>query len=199
MKGKVLLAVGSVIVFAFMLSVGAAHAQRTMKFGAGVHLDENTPGIMAAVDIPLGDGVLGVSPFIDLFSKAGSQIISGGLNALIKKAEGKAWVYIGGGGGFGYIKSDAEYMGGGATQKVSASKTQGMANGIVGVEYWGSDKISVFAQARFIALFGGSGTMVPLVPPADSDGSTTFDVDLAVRSFAFQLGLSLKFGGSDDY
>ena len=198
MKGKDLLAVGSVIVFAFLLSVGAAHAQRTMKFGAGIHLDENTPGIMAAVDIPLGEGVLGVSPFIDIFSKSRSQIIGGGLNALIKKAEGKAWVYLGGGGGFGYIKSEMEYIGGGVTQKVSASKIQRMANGIVGVEYWGSDKISVFAQARFIALFGGSGTIVPLEPEAD-DGDTTFDVDLAVRSFAFQVGLSLKFGGSDDY
>ena len=199
MKGKALFAVWSVLIFLLFLKVDTVHAERTFKFGAGIHLDENTPGIMAAVDIPLGESVVGVTPFIDIFSKSGSQIIDGGLNFLIKKAEGSAWVYIGGGGGWGYIKSGTEYMGGGQTHKVSASKSQGMMNGIVGIEYWSSDKISVFGQARYIALFGGTGTKVPLNPPADSDESTSFDADLAVKSFAFQVGLSFKFGGSDDY
>ena len=184
------------LILAALFCPGTSHAERTLKLGAGMHLDENTPGVNAALDIPFGESVLGVSPFFDFFSKSG-----GGINLLVKKAEGKAWVYVGIGGGFANLRSEGSYIAANQSQQVSASKTQSMANTVLGLEYWASERASIFAQVRGIALFGGANEVVAIIPPAD-DGSTTTTVDLAVRSLAFQVGLSIKLGGgggSDDY
>jgi len=174
------------------------HAQRSLRLGAGVHLDENSPGVTAALDVPIGGSVFGVSPFFDFHSKSGSQVLGVGINVLIKKAEGNAWVYLGRGGGYGSVRSERDFLSevGTATQKVSTSKGQAMANAVFGVEYNATEKAAIFIQAKWLGFFGGKDQIVSLPDP----DAPPVPVNLAIRNFAFHVGLSFRMGGgSDDY
>jgi hypothetical protein len=195
MRGSVILSVTLVILVVIAVPY-EVHAQRSLRLGAGVHLDENSPGVTAALDVPIGGSVFGVSPFFDFHSKSGSQVLGVGINVLIKKAEGKAWVYLGGGGGYGSVRSERDFLSaaGTATQKVSSSKGQAMADAVFGVEYNATEKAAIFIQAKWLGFFGGNDQTVAL-----PDG-TSSTVDLGIRNFAFHVGLSFRMGGgSDDY
>ena len=64
---------------------GPAWAGGVFKFGGGVFLDDNIPGINAAIDLPIREGIGSVSIFSDVFSKSTTKIIAGGVNVLKKK------------------------------------------------------------------------------------------------------------------
>ena len=180
------LVVGCVAGF-LIFAAGSADAG-SFKIGGGMFFDNSIPGAHLSVDIPVGEGSFAISPFADIFHKSESKIYGGGLNALIRKPAGESSTfYIGAGGGLASVKVEASA--GGAT--ASASKTSGMANVVAGLEFGVSEKAAIFAQGKWIGTFGGSSTTANV-----SVGGTTVAVpiDLQIRHFALQAGVSFSFG-----
>ncbi len=186
-----------VVCFTAMLTTSTTWAQHTLKLGAGIHLDEDTPGIGLAYDINASEGLVAFSPFLDYFSKSGSKVLGGGLNLIVKRPVGeKGLFYVGGGGGVGSVKDTQEFdVDIGETtdlsvETVEASRTQAMVDVLIGMEFATTERASVFLQVKWIGMYSGEPEKYPL-----SNGEEVAP-ELAVKSFAFQVGLSINIGKS---
>jgi len=131
-----------------------------------MYFDDNMPGGSIAVDIPIGEGNLAISPYADAFFKSGLKFYNAGASILIKKIDGEsANFYFGGGGGFARLDVSVGGLGGALNGFA--------ANGIAGVEFAAGESMNIFVQGKYIIAFG------------DLDG---------VRNFAAQAGISIPFG-----
>jgi hypothetical protein len=191
-----------VIGFTAMLTTSTAWAQHALKLGGGIHLDEETPGIGLAYDISASEGLVAFSPFVDFFSKSANTVFGGGLNLIVKRPVGEKGVFFfGGGGGFGSVKDTQEFdVDIGETtdlsvETVEASRTQAMVDVLIGLELAATERASVFLQAKWIGMYSGE----PEVYRLSNDEEVAPELD--VKSFAFQVGLSINFGQSqfEDY
>ena len=187
-----------VICLTVMLTTSTAWAQHALKLGAGVHFDEQTPGIGLAYDISASEGLVAFSPFIDFFSKSENRVFGGGLNLVVKRPTGeKGIIYFGGGGGVGSVSSTREFdVDIGETtdrslETVEASRTQAMVTVLAGLEFATTERASVFLQGKWIGMYSGDPEVITL-----SSGQEVAP-ELDVKSFAFQIGLSLNIGQSE--
>ena len=184
---------------AAMLTTSAAWAQHAVKLGAGIHFDEETPGIGLAYDINASEGLVAFSPFSDFFTKSENTVFGGGLNLVVKRPVGEKGIfYFGGGGGVGSVTSVREFeieseteTTAPADERVEASRTQAMANVLVGLEFATTERASVFLQAKWIGMYSGDPEVYTL-----SDGREVAP-ELDVKSFAFHVGLSINIGQSE--
>ena len=111
----------------------------SFKAGGGMFFNNNEPG--GGISVDLGDEGLALSPFVDYFGKSGSRFFSGGLNIVAKRAGGEqSKLYIGVGGGIASV--DVEESSAGITG--SASKTQALADFVLGIEFDLHDNIGGF-------------------------------------------------------
>jgi hypothetical protein len=137
----------SCMVGSMFLAAGSASAAGAFKIGGGIYFEETTPGGHISIDIPVGEGSFMISPFADLFHKSELKLYSGGVNILMKKPAGESGqIYYGVGGGFSKVEV--------TDQGVSVSKTEAMANGVLGFEFSVSDRAAIFLQGKYIATFG---------------------------------------------
>lgn len=187
-----------VICLPIMLTTSTAWAQHALKLGAGVHFDEQTPGIGLAYDISASEGLVAFSPFIDFFTKSENRVFGGGLNLVVKRPTGeKGIIYFGGGGGIGSVTSKREFdvdIGETTDQSletVEASRTQAMVTVLAGLEFATTETASVFLQGKWIGMYSGDPEVITL-----SSGQEVAP-ELDVKSFAFQIGLSLNIGQSE--
>lgn len=187
-----------VICLTVMLTTSTAWAQHALKLGAGVHFDEQTPGIGLAYDISASEGLVAFSPFIDFFTKSENRVFGGGLNLVVKRPTGeKGIIYFGGGGGIGSVTSKREFdvdIGETTDQSletVEASRTQAMVTVLAGLEFATTETASVFLQGKWIGMYSGDPEVITL-----SSGQEVAP-ELDVKSFAFQIGLSLNIGQSE--
>ena len=187
-----------VICLTVMLTTSTARAQHALKLGAGVHFDEQTPGIGLAYDISASEGLVAFSPFIDFFTKSENRVFGGGLNLVVKRPAGeKGIIYFGGGGGIGSVTSKREFDVdiGDTTDRsletVEASRTQAMVTVLAGLEFATTEAASVFLQGKWIGMYSGDPEVITL-----SSGQEVAP-ELDVKSFAFQIGLSLNIGQSE--
>lgn len=187
-----------VICLTVMLATSTAWAQHALKLGAGVHFDEQTPGIGLAYDISASEGLVAFSPFIDFFTKSENRVFGGGLNLVVKRPTGeKGIIYFGGGGGIGNVTSKREFdVDIGETtdrslETVEASRTQAMVTVLAGLEFATTETASVFLQGKWIGMYSGDPEVITL-----SSGQEVAP-ELDVKSFAFQIGLSLNIGQSE--
>ena len=175
----------SFVVGSLFLWTGSVSAAGSFKIGGGMFFDNSIPGGHISIDIPVGEGSFVISPFADIFHKSETKLYGGGINALIKRPAGESsQFYIGGGGGLANVKIEVSA----GTATVSASKTGAMANVVAGLEFGVGEKASIFAQGKWIGTFGGS-TNVNLAGTA-----TPLPVDLSLRNFAIEAGVSFSFG-----
>ena len=186
------------VCFGAMLTTTTVWAQHALKLGAGVHFDEQTPGIGLAYDISASEGLVAFSPFVDFFSKSESRVFGGGLNLIVKRPTGEQGIiYFGGGGGIGSVTSKREFdvdIGETTDQSletVEASRTQAMVTVLVGLEFTTTERASVFLQGKWIGMYSGDPESIRL-----SSGQEVAP-ELDVKSFAFQIGLSLNIGQSE--
>ena len=196
---RVLLVIG----FTAMITTSTAWAQHALKLGAGIHLDEETPGLGLAYDINASEGLVAFSPFVDFFSKSETKVFGGGLNLIVKRPVGeKGIIYFGGGGGVGSVTSTREFeieseeeTTAPTDERVEASRTQAMVDVLIGLEFATTERASVFLQAKWIGMYSGEPEVYSL-----SDGREVAP-ELDVKSFAFQVGLSINLGQSqfEDY
>lgn len=184
--------------FTAMLTASDAWAQHALKLGAGIHLDEQTPGIGLAYDISASEGLVAFSPFVDFFSKSESRVFGGGLNLVVKRPAGEnGIIYFGGGGGIGSVTSKREFdvdIGDTTDQSletVEASRTQAMVTLLFGLEFATTERASVFLQGKWIGMYSGDPEVIRL-----SSGQEVAP-ELDIKSFAFQIGLSLNIGQSE--
>lgn len=187
-----------VICLTATLTTSTAWAQHALKLGAGVHFDEQTPGIGLAYDISASEGLVAFSPFIDFFTKSENRVFGGGLNLVVKRPTGeKGIIYFGGGGGIGSVTSKREFdvdIGETTDQSletVEASRTQAMVTVLAGLEFATTERASVFLQGKWIGMYSGDPEVIRL-----SSGQEVAP-ELDVKSFAFQIGLSLNIGQSE--
>ena len=180
---KKIASIAAVVCMTVLGSHDPASAGGAFKFGGGVFLDDNVPGINAAVDLPVREGIASISIFSDVFSKSTTKIFAGGVNLLKKEARETAdrnvTLYFGGGGGIGRVEV--------TVLSVSASKVQAMADALIGMEYPLGEKAMIFGQVKWIGIFGGEAE---IAVGGTSIGET---VDLSVRHFAIEVGVG--FGG----
>ena len=158
-------------------------------------LDGDLPGVCASVDVPLGGSGAAFSPFADVYFKAGDRVAAFGAHMVFRRPAGqKSWMYIGGGGGFGNVKSEkheTDYLPDLQVDNILvAKKTVPMASAVLGMEYASTERTSMFIQGRWIAMLGGSDTKVLL-----SDG-TERGAHLDVKHVAVNVGLAVHFGVS---
>ena len=147
--------------------------------------------------LPFGEAENALSPFTDFFFNSQNRIFTAGLNLVVKKYVGeKGQVYFGGGGGVGYVKSKSTQTNSTDTPpttiELSASKTQGMADALFGLEYEATERTATFVQVRWIGMFGGSSQ-------ANDQGfrdinGNLITADLAVKAVAVQVGIAFHFG-----
>ena len=187
-----------VICLTAMLATSTAWAQHALKLGAGIHFDEQTPGIGLAYDISASEGLVAFSPFVDFFSKSESRVFGGGLNLVVKRPTGEnGIIYFGGGGGIGSVTSKREFdVDIGETtdrslETVEASRTQAMVTLLAGLEFATTERASVFLQGKWIGMYSGDPDVIRL-----SSGQEVAP-ELDIKSFAFQIGLSLNIGQSE--
>ncbi|MCE2440716.1 MAG: hypothetical protein J4F39_14960 [Candidatus Latescibacteria bacterium] len=187
-----------VICLTAMLATSTAWAQHALKLGAGIHFDEQTPGIGLAYDISASEGLVAFSPFVDFFSKSESRVFGGGLNLVVKRPTGEnGIIYFGGGGGIGSVTSKREFdVDIGETtdrslETVEASRTQAMVILLAGLEFATTERASVFLQGKWIGMYSGDPDVIRL-----SSGQEVAP-ELDIKSFAFQIGLSLNIGQSE--
>ncbi len=187
---------------ALTVNAGVAGAQGALKFGAGVHFDEKMPGVCASIDIPLGGSYYAFSPFAEAFFKGDNSVAGVGLNLMVKRPSGqKTLMYVAAGGGLGYVKSvrdrsEVDDDGQQVFETLEASKSQILANALIGLEYASTERASIFVQAKWVGMFGGGQTVVTL-----SNGTTT-TADLDVKNLAVQVGVAFHLGdreGELDY
>ena len=168
-------------------------AEGILRVGGGVFFDGEMPGVCASLDIPLGSSGAAFSPFTDVYFKGGDRVAAFGAKMVFRRAAGqKSWMYLGGGGGFGNVKSEKREMDYlpdlQVDQILVAKKTVPMASAVLGMEYASTERTSMFIQGQWIAMLGGSDTKVLL-----SDG-TERAAQLNVRHVAVNVGLAVHFG-----
>ena len=167
-----------VFLVGFVLYVSPASAREaTVKVGGGIYFDESLIGGNFQVDIPVAkEGKVNISPFVDAYvSKSWFKVAGGGLNLLYKGQAGESGkIFFGAGGGIGQVRLQGE------------NGTGGMANALLGGEFAASEKISIFIQGRWIAVFGGEAKV--------SSGLFTRTLDLDARHFAIEGGISFNVG-----
>jgi len=138
-----------VVCFVGMLFVSASPVkarEATLKIGGGVLFKETQIGGNFQVDIPVAkEGKIVIAPFVDAYvSKSWIKVAGGGLNLLFKAQAGEGGkIYFGAGGGYGQARKRGE------------EATGALLNGVLGGEFSASEKISIFIQARGLALLGG--------------------------------------------
>jgi hypothetical protein len=183
-------------------ATSTAWAQHALKLGAGIHLDEETPGIGLAYDFNASEGLVAFSPFLDFFSKSTNRVFGGGLNLIVKRPVGEKGIfYFGAGGGVGSVTSTREFdvdigeTTDASLEKIEASRTQAMVDVLIGMEFATTERASVFLQAKWIGMYSGKPDVIVL-----SSGQEVAPA-LDVKSFAFQVGLSINIGQSqfEDY
>jgi hypothetical protein len=164
MKRTIGIALALCLVATIFVYVSPASAREaTIKIGSGVYFDETQIGGNFQVDIPVAkEGKINISPFVDAYvSKKWTKIGGGGLNLLFKGGAGETGkIFFGIGGGFGQARLHGENASG------------ALANALFGGEFSASEKISIFIQGRWLAVFGG----------------------LDARHFAIEGGLSFNVG-----
>ena len=120
-----------------------------VKAGGALYFgDDVSYGGAVAVDVPTPflEGRIFVSPFVDIYpfggpSDSNVKIGAGGVSVLYKALAGEGvHVYGGVGGGMGQVRFQDE------------SKSGGMFAVMGGLQYAATEKISVFAQGKFLAI-----------------------------------------------
>ena len=152
----------------------ASARETTIKIGSGVYLDETQIGGNFQVDIPVAkEGKINISPFVDAYvSKKWTKIGGGGLNLLFKGGAGEAGkIFFGVGGGYGQARLHGENANG------------ALATALFGGEFAASEKISIFIQGRWLAVFGGEVVV-----------SNVGTYDLNARHFAIEAGIAFNVG-----
>ncbi len=159
----------------------------SFKAGAGIFFNNNEPG--GGVSVDLSDAGLGLSPFADYFGNSGSSVFGGGLNIVAKRAGGEqSQLYIGVGGGIASV--EVEESSAGITG--SASKTQAMADFVLGIEFDLHENVGGYLQVKWLGTFGGG--RVDITGEVEGRTVTIPDaIDLELRSFAAQAGVSIGF------
>lgn len=159
----------------------------SFKAGAGILFNNNEPG--GGVSVDLSDAGPGLSPFVDYFGNSGSRVVGGGLNVVAKRAGGaQSQLYIGVGGGIASV--EVEETSAGITG--SASKTQAMADFVLGIEFDLHENVGGFLQVKWLGTFGGG--RVDITGEVEGRTVTIPDaIDLDLGSFAAQAGVSIGF------
>lgn len=159
----------------------------TFRIGGGMFLNKNEPG--GGVSVDPGDGGMVLSPFVDYFGKSGSRYFGGGLNLVFKRAGGEeSQLYMGLGGGIASV--NVEESSAGITG--SASKTQAMADLVLGVEFDLRENFGGFIQVKWLGTFGGG--RVDITGSVDGRTVTIPDeINLELRNFAVQTGITVGF------
>jgi len=162
--------------FVVMVIVNASPVsarESTLKIGGGVLLKETQIGGNFQVDIPVAkEGKINIAPFVDGYvSKSWIKVAGGGLNLLFKGEAGEGGkIYFGVGGGYGQARKRGE------------SGTGALVNGLLGGEFSASEKISIFIQARGLAIFGGEAS------------TNRIRQDLNIMSVAVEAGIAFNVG-----
>lgn len=159
----------------------------SFKAGAGIFFNDNEPG--GGVSVDLGDAGLGFSPYVDYFGNSGLRVFGGGVNIVAKRAGGaQSQLYLGVGGGIASV--EVEETSAGITG--SASKTQAMADFVLGIEFDLHENIGGFFQVKWLGTFGGG--RVDITGQVDGRTVTIPDaINLELRNFAAQAGVSIGF------
>ena len=159
----------------------------TFRVGGGMFFNNNEPG--GGVSIDLGDEGMMFSPFVDYFGNSGSRVFGGGLNLVAKRSGGEqSQLYLGLGGGIASV--NAEESSAGITG--SASKTQAMADFVLGVEFDLHEKVGGFVQVKWLGTFGGG--RVDITGSIEGRAVTIPDaINLEFRNFAATAGITLGF------
>ena len=170
-----------------VLFLGSPASAGSFKAGGGMFFNNNEPG--GGISVDLGDEGLALSPFVDYFGKSGSRFFGGGLNVVAKRAGGEqSQLYIGVGGGIASV--DVEESSAGITG--SASKTQAMADLVLGLEFDLHENIGGFLQVKWLGTFGGG--RVDITGQVEGRTVTIPDaIDLELRNFATQAGITIGF------
>ena len=154
-----------------------------VKAGGALYFgDDVSYGGAVAVDVPtpLLEGRIFISPFVDLYpyggpSKSNVKIGVGGVSALYKAPAGEGLqVYAGLGGGAGQVRFQ------------NKKETGGMLALMAGLQYAATEKISVFAQGKFLAIMTDDITVGTVAGNRD-----TMD---APRKFTVQAGVAFNVG-----
>lgn len=170
-----------------VLSASAPASAGTFKVGGGMFFNNNEPG--GGVSVDLGDEGMMLSPYLDYFGKSGARFFGGGLNLVVSRAGGEqSQLYLGLGGGIASVS--VEESSAGITG--SASKTQAMADFVMGVEFDLHEDVGGFIQVKWLGTFGGG--RVDIAGSVDGRTVTIPDaINLELRNFAVQTGISVGF------
>ena len=175
-----------VLAIAVLISCVPASAG-TFRAGGGMFFNDNEPG--GSISVDLGDKGMMLSPYVDLFGKSGSRIFGGGLNLVVKRSGGEqSQLYIGLGGGIASVRMEESSSG----ITGSASKTQAMADFVLGVEFDLRENVGGFVQVKWLGTFGGG--RVDIRGQVEGRTVTIPDaIDLELRNFAVQAGITVGF------
>lgn len=159
----------------------------TLRAGGGMFFNDNEPG--GSISVDLGDKGMMLSPFVDFFGKSGSRIFGGGLNLVVKRSGGEqSQLYMGLGGGIASVRLEESSSG----ITGSASKTQAMADFVLGVEFDLHEDVGGFVQVKWLGTFGGG--RVDITGQVEGRTVTIPDaIDLELRNFAVQAGITVGF------
>ena len=170
-----------------ILLVSVSASAGTFRVGGGIFLNKNEPG--GGVSVDPGDNGMTLSPFVDYFGKSGSRFFAGGLNLVFKRTGGEeSQLYMGLGGGIASV--DVEESSAGITG--SASKTQAMADLVLGVEFYLHERVGGFIQVKWLGTFGGGRVDIT----GSVEGRTVTipnAINLEFRNFAVQTGVTVGF------
>ncbi|MDE2998323.1 MAG: hypothetical protein OXU79_04505 [Gemmatimonadota bacterium] len=159
----------------------------TFRVGGGMFFNKNEPG--GGVSVDLGDNGMMLSPYMDYFGRSGSRFFGGGLNLVAKRAGGEqSRLYLGLGGGIASV--NVEESSAGITG--SASKTQAMADLVLGVEFDLLETVGGFIQVKWLGTFGGGRVDIT----GSVEGRTVTipnEINLELRNFAVQTGVTVGF------
>ncbi len=185
-RQTLLISIASFLAMAVLFS-GYTASAGSFKAGGGIFFNKNEPG--GGISVDLGDEGLALSPFVDYFGKSGFRLFGGGLNIVAKRAGGEqSQLYIGVGGGIASV--DVEESSAGITG--SASKTQALADFVLGIQFDLHDNVGGFVQVKWLGTFGGG--RVDITGQVEGRTVTIPDaIDLELRNFAIQAGISIDF------
>ena len=167
-----------------LLIAPASARDALVKVGGAVYFgDDPLYGGAIAVDIqtPLLEERLYVSPFADVYAFGGDsnssvKVGAGGVSVLYKAEAGEGvHIYGGVGGGGGQVRFQSE------------SKTGGAIAALLGLQYAAHEKVSVFAQGKFLAMLTDEIT----VGTIQMGNRATLD---APKKFTIQVGVAINVG-----
>ena len=159
----------------------------TFRASGGMFFNNNEPG--GGISVDLGDKGMMLSPYVDFFGKSGSRIFGGGLNLVVKRSGGEqSQLYVGLGGGIASVRMEESSSG----ITGSASKSQAMADFVLGVEFDLHENVGGFVQVKWLGTFGGG--RVDITGQVEGRTVTIPDaIDLELRNFAVQAGITVGF------